>query len=78
MTPDPDRSMTPAPMPKVQYTSEEKRELLSLLAETWLSAPDLRLGQLLCCAVGFDQLLFYTSDLELHKRLVEFRERVRR
>lgn len=61
---------TPKGKPNRTTTVEQKREVLRRLLITWISLPNLRLGQLLVSANG-EQDIFYEEDFDLIKRVEE-------
>lgn len=52
--------------------------LLENIEAIWAKHPDLRLGQLLSCAIPEGKDIFYVEDDELLKLLVDFEERLQK
>jgi hypothetical protein len=60
-----------------QKEPEIQTEVLRKIDEVWKAFPDLRLGQLLMCAVGADSTnqVFYCEDSEMIRKLDVFNKR---
>ena len=72
-------TLTPAPFPSVHppkaLTIQDKRDIVEALFKAWVDAEQLRLGQLIVCAMG-TQNLFHISNEDLAVEVARFAAQV--
>lgn len=71
-----DLSLTPAPLPAVRALTElERRAVVETVLNAWTSVPHLRLGQLISCALG-NENMHLVSDEDLSVAIAVFAHRL--
>ena len=72
------RSLTPSPIPSLKgraFTDSEKRDAIEAILAAWVKTTDLRLGQLIVCALGLADP-FFVEDAALVDACSEFSAKV--